>query len=204
MKIFGIGLNKTGTTSLSLAFKKLGFKHFDRRPAMFKLFLNGDFESIFEEIEAFDSFEDWPWPLMVPQLLEHYGKNAKFILTRRKTPDVWLNSIKQHALRTHPKRNPRSKIFGATYPQGCEELYLTKYNTHLEDVRAIFATNGANDRFLELCFEEGDGWSELCSFLNLPLVDGPFPKSNVSSQVEIPRSRLLENLAGIEGQSKKS
>jgi len=170
---------------------------------MLKLFLAGELQAIFDEIEQYDTFEDWPWPLMVPELLERYGYDAKFILTRRHTPEIWLNSIKVHALRTHPKRNPRKKIFGATYPQGKEELYLTKYMDHLRNCRALFATKEANPQFLELCLDEGHGWNELCLFLGKPMVSGPFPKANVSSTIDIAQARLTENLAGIESQNRK-
>lgn len=198
MKIFGIGLNKTGTTSLGLAFAQLGYRHFNRRPAVFKLYSEGRFDEVFDQITDFDSFEDWPWPLMVPQLLEHYGTNAKFILTRRRTPEIWLESIKRHALRTHPTRNPRAQIFGAPYPQGNEALYLAHYTRHLETTRSYFTER--SHQFLELCLDEGQGWEQLCPFLDQPGTQLPFPRANVSDEVDIPRERLAANLAAIASQ----
>lgn len=201
-KVFGIGLNKTGTTSLGLAFQALGYRHFKRSPAVFAAWKRRDFAGIFAAIEGYDSFEDWPWPLMVHELIERYP-DAKFVLTRRRSVEVWLTSISRHALRTHPTRNPREAVFGARYPQGNEQVYARKYEEHLRDTCALFATLERQEQLAELCWEEGDGWSELCDFLGESVPDAAFPRVNVSAEVEIPAERLAANLAAIGALSAK-
>lgn len=195
-KIFGVGLNKTGTTSLKLAFQKLGFDHLDRRPRLFKLWQKQKFDVIFEHIHEFESFEDWPWPLMVPELLEHFDKEAVFVLTRRKSPLAWVESLKNHSLRTHPIRNPRQAIFGHPYPHGYEDEFMAFYEAHLENTRALFSDRP--DQLVELCWEEGDGWKELCSFLNVKVPNKPFPHANRADSSDIDPERLAENQRLIE------
>jgi len=125
-KIFGIGLNKTGTTSLKQVFVHLGFAHFHRKPRLLKHWKKREYDEIFEWIEGYTTFEDWPWPLMVPELLERYP-TAKFILTRRKDPETWVESLKRQSERTNPDNNPRQVIYGYSYPHGYEEEHIAYY-----------------------------------------------------------------------------
>ena len=192
-KVFGIGLNKTGTTSLKLAFERLGFRHLSRKPRLFKLWKNRDFEAIFDFIEAYDTFEDWPWPLMVPELLERYGDRAKFVLTRRRSGPVWVESLKKHAERTNPQNNPRKAIFGHAFPHGREREHILFYDWHLLRTREAFADAGLEHRLIELCFEEGDGWAELCGFLGKPVPDRAFPRANRADEANPNPEFVAEN-----------
>lgn len=198
LRVFGIGLNKTGTTSLKLAFEKLGLRHFSRSPRAFRLYRQERWDQLFAMIAPFQSFEDWPWPLMVPQLLEHYGDNARFVLTRRRSAQDWLDSLKAHSLKTNPDNNPRFKIFGYHYPHGVEAQHLAFYETHLAETRALFADRPG--QLCELCWEEGDGWSDLCGFLDMRAPWGAFPHANKGATANIPPERLADNKAAIAAQ----
>ena len=46
------------------------------------------------------------------------------------------------------------------------------YENHLHNVREYFA---GTDRMIELCWEEGDGWPELCGFIGVPGSRPPLP-----------------------------
>lgn len=178
VKIFGIGLNKTGTTSLRVALKHLGFAHMDRRPRLMRHWRRGETSALLAATRTHDSFDDWPWPLIVPHLLDHYGDKARFILTRRRSPQAWLASIKAHSERTNPFRHPRRAIYGYDYPHGCEGAYLDVYNRHLDETRALFANQGANWLCLDACWDDGTGWPEICNFLGKPIPGRPFPHAN--------------------------
>ena len=197
-KIFGIGLNKTGTTSLKLAFERLGFKHLSRKPRLFKKWKQRDFAFIWDHIAEFESFEDWPWPLMVPELIDRYGDEAQYILTRRRNAHVWVESLKKHAARTNPHNNPRKAIFGHAFPHGREAEHMAFYERHLTRTRAAFAAAGLEHRLIELCWEEGDSWPELCQFLNRPVPDRPFPRANQSSEANPNPEFVAENQRLIE------
>ena len=177
-KVFGIGLNKTGTSSLKQALITLGYNHCTLRGQMTHKFFNNSFGQIFKTVEEFDSFEDWPWPLMYQQVFEKYGENARYILTRRKSSGAWLESLKAHTLGTNPQNNPRKKIFGFEYPHGAEAQHIAFYENHLREVRKFFANQNASHVLCEVCWDEGDGWQEICGFLNEPVPHTLFPHVN--------------------------
>ncbi len=187
-KVFGIGLNKTGTTTLKLALRKLGFDHSRRQTTLARAWMKREFAPIFAEADKHDSFEDWPWPLMYRELWQHYGPSARYILTRRQSPEVWVESLKKHAERTSGVML-RQGIFGYPFPHGVETEHMAFYQQHLDEVRAFFADKP--NCFLELCWEEGDGWAELCAFLNEPVPNTKLPHGN-SGKTAVPDPKILE------------
>ena len=75
LKVIGIGLNKTGTTTLAKGLHVLGYqKHVSVRGDLLAKYKNGDLEEIFEVVEENESFEDWPWPLMYKELFSGSGE----------------------------------------------------------------------------------------------------------------------------------
>lgn len=177
-KVFGIGLNKTGTTSLRVALRALGYNHMDRRPRLMRHWRRGETGALIAATREHDSFDDWPWPLIVPELLEAYGDKARFVLTKRASPQRWLDSLKAHTERTNPFRHPRRAIYGHDYPHGREGAYLAVYNRHLRDVRALFAAKKKAHLLLEVSWDSGDGWGELCDFLGKSAPRRAFPHAN--------------------------
>lgn len=192
-KVFGIGLNKTGTSSLKRALVTLGYNHCTMRGQMTHKYFNNRYDQIFNTIEQFDSFEDWPWPLMYRRIFEKYGENARYILTYRTSPQAWLESLKAHTLVTNPDNNPRKRIFGFDYPHGAEAKHIAFYESHLADVRRYFAEQNASHALCEVCWEKGDGWQEICGFLGEPLPDAPFPHANPRVVTPEDKERLAEN-----------
>ena len=67
-KIFGIGLNKTGTTTLGSCLKQLGYRHSSFSLELLEASQRGDWSPIQRQIDAHDSFEDWPYPLLFERL----------------------------------------------------------------------------------------------------------------------------------------
>lgn len=60
-KIFGIGLNKTGTTTLRQSGKILGLRCTGHDKILLEDFvLNNDLSQIYAKVEAYDLFQDWP------------------------------------------------------------------------------------------------------------------------------------------------
>lgn len=188
-KIFGIGLNKTGTTSLKQAFEQLGYRHLSRKPRLFKLWKRQQYDEIFDFIDDFETFEDWPWPLMVPQLATRFP-DAKFVLTRRKSATIWVESLKRQSEQTNPDNNPRRAIYGHDYPHGHEADHIAFYEKHMMEVRSFFAD--APERLLDVCWDDGEGWPELCNFLECPKPWGGFPHANKSSANEKRRTEFRE------------
>lgn len=180
-KVFGIGLNKTGTTTLGKCMKKLGYRHLSCRRDLLELYRNGHADQVMNYMDGFDSFEDWPYPLMYRDLWARFGGSARYILTTRSSSEKWLRSIENHALHTNPRANCRKLAYGYHYPQNAPEAYLAFYEAHNAEVRAFFAELGRTDLLLELSWEKGHSWDELCDFLCEPVPNEPLPTANVTA-----------------------
>ena len=173
-KVFGIGLNKTGTSTLGACLATLGYRHQSYSSSALKAFVEGQIGEIVAMTAGFDSCEDWPWPLVWRDIHAHYGDEARFILTRRSSAEIWIESLKRHSLNTHPTRAMRPIIYGHYYPHGYEAEHMAAYERHNQAVRDFFARE-APHALLELCWEAGDGWEKLCAFLGHPVPDTPLP-----------------------------
>ncbi len=173
MKIIGIGLNKTGTTTLGVCMEQIGKRHLSFNAPAFDHILNDDLEALWEITDAYESFEDWPWPLVYKKMDDRYP-HSKFILTTRKSPEVWFQSLCKHSERSENKNSPfRKKIYGFDMPHENKDHHLSFYEQHTAKARSYFKDR-PND-FLEVCWERGDNWLQLANFLNIPVPKSPFP-----------------------------
>ncbi|TAM96045.1 MAG: hypothetical protein EPN40_09640 [Rhodanobacteraceae bacterium] len=176
MKIIGIGLNKTGTTTLGACLKIWGLSHLAFSESAFDLWQRNEIPELLEMAEAFESFEDWPWPLVYRPFDEKFP-GSKFILTLRSSADIWFASLCKHADRTGPTRF-REAIYGYAMPHDHKDRHIQIYEDHLAAVRSYFAHRPGD--LLEVCWENGDGWEELARFLGYRTPTVPFPHMNRS------------------------
>jgi hypothetical protein len=179
MKIFGIGLSKTGTTSLAHALELLGYKTRDY-PGLVH-YSPGDLTSIDAGLlDTHDALTDTPIPSFYRELDARYP-DAKFILTIRDA-EGWLKSCKkQFTQKLADKQNDaHNRLFMDIY--GCtmfdEQKFRAAYDRFINGVRDYF--NGRPDKLLIMNVVAGDGWEMLCPFLNKSIPDIPFPKANVT------------------------
>ena len=133
----------------------------------------GNLDFLVETAKAYDVLEDLPWPLVYREMAAAFP-DAKFALTRRSSPEAWLASIAKHT-EGFGEYLMHEKIYGSTNASRDPELFTAYYDRHLSEVREFFS---GSDRFLELCWEDGDGWPQLCGFLGVPEPDQPFPHAN--------------------------
>lgn len=203
-KIFGIGLNKTGTKTLAACLKKLGYDdHIAvRRRDLLVQYRNGELENIFNVIAEYGSFEDWPFPLMYREIFFRYRDGARYILTKRKNADSWLSSLKHHSLRTDPDSHSRLLAYGYNYPHGFEQEHIDIYNRHNSEVVEFFEGHNASHLLLEISWDAGEGWEPICSFLNEPVPAADFPHEN-KGETPIPEHIRSENERRIEQQIKR-
>ena len=178
-KVFGIGLNKTGTKTLGKSMSILGYTNKSYDLHLLQEYAKGNYYPIFNECELNDSFEDWPWPLLYQELDSKYP-DAKFILTYRATPEIWYESLCKHSLRTGPTI-ARKIAYGYEMPQDYKQHHINFYTNHYRDVVNHF--NGKENKLLTMCFENGDGWKKLCSFLEMPIPENDFPHENSSTPI---------------------
>lgn len=178
-KVFGIGLNKTGTTTLGQCGRILGYRCTSCNRSLLKdIVLHKDFSNVHRQVVQYDLFEDWPWPLIYKELDTMFPE-SKFILTVRKSPDIWLNSLKKHSLKTGPFRHCRKLAYGYNYPFKREKKHIDFYLQHNDAVRDYFK-HREND-FLEICWENGDGFEKLCRFLHKDVPHIALPHANKAS-----------------------
>jgi hypothetical protein len=201
-KIVGIGLNKTGTTTLAACLKSLGYqRHVTVSAKLLASYRNGNIEDIFRVVEANDTFEDWPFPLAFKEIFYRFGERARFVLTTRKDARTWVESLKTQSLRTPPQGHLRLLAYGYNYPHGLEQEHMAIYERHNEEVRAFFRHHRSEHLLLEVCWERGDGWPELCGFLGVPVPSRDFPHQHKGS-APVAKRREAVNLAQIDQQLK--
>ena len=174
MKIVQIGWVKTGSTSLHNALNLLGF--YDKCGDEW----NG--EIALRNLEELSDknlipfYVQWPWCqyLMSIKLYEKWD-------------DAYLIYLKRDFEKQH---NSRYRDFSGN-PWGDEngewtsQEFLERKNEVIEiwkeeeEIIDRFLSGIPKDRWLEMNIcDNGDGWDKLCSFLNVPVPDIPFPHSN--------------------------
>lgn len=205
-KIFGVGFHKTGTSSLGLALGMLGYRtvHGDGRRAK-----HGGDEgvSLIRRIEAgdydlptfwcYDAFLDNPYFTIWRQLAVKFPE-AKFILTERDEDD-WLASCIRyyHGRRVRPMRE---WMFGPhadpSAGEAAAHAWLTAYQKHNREIRDYFAGQPGRLRVMNVI--AGDGWEQLCPFLEAEPPGRPFPHAN-RTKPHTPLDRLLRGLKKLFG-----
>lgn len=177
MKVFGTGLNKTGTKTLGECFKILGLNNTSFDLKLLQDFSRGDYQEIFKVSDIFDSFEDWPWPLLYREM-DHCYPDSKFIMTERKDPETWFNSLCRHAELTGPTE-ARKIVYGYEMPHDYKDHHISFYLKHHTGVLNYF--KNTPEKVLFVSWDKGDGWLELCNFLKCrEIPDRPFPHKNKS------------------------
>ncbi len=179
IKIFAVGLQKTGTSTLAVSLQKLGYTTLNNNRKLYFAYLKGDKSGLKDYYDRADAYHNWPTPMVYRELYELYGAKGRFILTVRRSPETWLRSLKNHVLRRTPYSNRRHRvIYRYLFPQGREAEHIAFYEKHNKGIRDFFRERNAEDQLLEICWETGDGWEKLCSFLGLPVPDAPLPHAN--------------------------
>lgn len=165
-KCWGIGLGRTGTTSLCEALKILGYRQVFHNPT-------------FEQLRIADGGSDNGVTIYY-KYLDYKYPGSKFVLTTRRV-DEWIESI-EYITNAHPVSREtdddpikRRMILyeSVTFDR---EKFLRAYARHHEDVRRYFRDR-PND-LLEMDISAGQGWETLCPFLGLPVPTVSFPYLN--------------------------
>jgi len=183
-RVFGIGFQRTATTSLHQAFELLGFDsfHWNRGHLAREIWEQMEAYGKSWQLERWYALSDNPIPLLYKQLDEAYP-GSKFILTVRDDAS-WLRSVERL---WDPKHNPNRwewdkwpisnrihrAIYGRTDFDG--PTFLERYRRHNREVVEYF--KGRDDL---LMMNGGSGWDRLCRFLDVPIPDAPYPHANQS------------------------
>ena len=163
-KVFGIGLSRTGTLSLTHAMSMLGYKSCHFPEDMKKVI---DFNFLCDSpIAANYKRLDKEWP------------GSKFILTIRELTS-WLDSC-QALWESHYKDFEEFvsyihlKLYGRLdYNRAA---FAEAYENHVLDVLFYFRNRHDDLLVIDIC--KGEGWEKLCPFLGKEILSLNFPKVN--------------------------
>lgn len=204
-KIFCIGFNKTGTTTIEKSLKEFGYKMGSQYKGEVLVFdwYQRDFEKIIKLAETADAFQDIPFSLPFSYVfLDNYFKNAKFILTERDSPEQWYNSITKFHSKIwgdgiHPPTKEQLKnakyrykgyaydSFKCIYNTEDFDLYNKKkliktYNTHNYSVKEYFRNRP--EKLLSINVSNMTDYRKFCRFLNKEQLKDNFPWENKTSE----------------------
>ena len=223
IKVIGIGLPRTGTTSLKNALEILGFTpcYHITETVMHNREFNHN--HVFKWVDAFnrETSEPIPWD----ELLQHYQAAcdyptspyfeelfkqypaAKYVLTLRPEAE-WLKSYKvlrhnhRHVRRFAPIFQRAKKLM-----EMIEHLDSKLYGADQSDENLLRVFKEYNQKAENLIpaeqllvLQPGDGWEPLCEFLQVEVPDLPYPRSNEGASLgrRIPRALA----AAMRGKSK--
>jgi len=185
-KVFCIGMNKTGTTSLERFMQVHGFDCGNqvRGEMLMKAYSKNDFDPIIEFCHTAEFFQDLPFS--APRTFKEIAKafpRSRFILTVRDSPEQWYQSLVSFHESVFGKPLDKKKLQHADYrypgfaweanralynspednPYDKESLIQT-YQSHIHEVRIYFE---GSENFLELNVGSAHAVSKLSAFLDL-------------------------------------
>ncbi len=192
LEVIGAGVGRTGTHSLKLALETLGLgpcHHMEEvirnAPVQVPLWSsavggNADWNAAYE---GYQSAVDWPTAAFWREL-SGIHPDAKFILTVR-DPERWYESFTGtifQLLATIEQAPEEVRSFlemgkGVTHRSGfsvgmSKEQLIDAFNDHCNSVREAIPSERL------LVYEVKQGWEPLCEFLEKPVPDAPFPRTN--------------------------
>jgi hypothetical protein len=176
-KIFNIGLNRAGTSSLTEALGLLGYRavHFRHMESRLYDIAATNFQAgraLFSGIDhLYDAFSDFAGHHFYP-LLDAQYPNSKFIITLRDVED-WLDSRERKVL-----MNRANLGYKYHFLQIDREKWTLERELFLKEVESFFSNRIENLLLLDI--PAGEGWEKLCGFLDVPVPDCPFPWKNRS------------------------
>jgi hypothetical protein len=167
-KVFCIGYNKTGTTTVGKCFQLLGYRNASFSSRIWKeLYKKGRIDKIIKYTAKFDSFDDLPWLKedMIPILDEKFP-NSKFIYLER-DEESWKKSFYQWTYKITGK-NP-----------DIDEGYA-KYTAHRDFILNYFKDRPTSD-FIVLNVKEKEGFKKMADFLGKKSIQDAFPHYHKTS-----------------------
>lgn len=192
-KVFGIGLSRTGTTSLNEALNILGIRsiHYPMDQTTYEELKSGNFNLTL--LETYDGLTDIVTVPYYKQLDQAYP-GSKFILTTRDKAS-WLKSLRHlwyFGARYAPldenfdKQAPLARLVGTQVwgtKQWDDEHFWNVYVRHNNDVIDYFDGREKDLLVMNIC--QGSGWDKLCPFLRREEPPDRFPARNQGSYCRI-------------------
>lgn len=200
-KVFCIGANKTGTTSVASLFESLGYRLAPqiRAERMIDDWAKRDFRNIIRFCRRYDAFQDIPFSLdFTFQAMDNAFPKAKFILTVRSSSEEWYDSYVRFTRKLLGGRSEKSRqnlatinynfdgfflkahdlIYGEQTAPFDRDVYIRFYQTHNEQVISYFAHR--REKLLVLNLSDPGANKLLADFLNRDIGEISIPHLNAS------------------------
>lgn len=184
-KVFGVGLARTGTTSLHLAMGELGLRSAPDSVAL----LNAIDRSF---LDRYDAFFDNPIPFRY-QELDEACPGSRYIVTHRPV-DSWLRSMEWLFGPGLDRLDPATRRIG-------DEVHRVVYGIDRFDrdrLRAVHIDHYAaiadwvrEKPHVWIELEDGLSWEPICDLLGRPVPEVPFPRANEAIAVSGRRRRWM-------------
>lgn len=201
-KVFCIGRNKTGTTSVGRALRDMGYLLAPQKQteAMYEDWAARDFRKLIRLCRNYNAFQDAPFSYPYTFVaLDQSFPGSKFVLTVRESEDVWYDSlVRFHSKRFGNGQRPTAEqlktanyyigqgvpwkmqryVFGIREGQEYDEtIYKNHYIAHNNSVIDYFRWRP--DDLLVLDVSQQGALQQLASFLGQPIEEGAeFPWEN--------------------------
>jgi hypothetical protein len=197
VKVFCLGLQKTGTTSVEWLLKDMGkqvatyYKNWDIE------FVNklkqGDYSELKRVAELFDAFQDAPWFLFYREFDSWYP-GSKFILTIRDSRSWWKSFLYYFEKRS---LSIFEYIYGYKNPVGNENNFIERYERHNREVIEYFKDRPED--LLVIDVSEENALHKISNFLGESSTFEKMPHINATQRIplETERNKLLKNLKNI-------
>ena len=176
-RVFGIGLNKTGTVSLHAALTTLGYHSFHfggpEARALVRAAMAEDkplLHYLDPEVDAVSDLEEVTYNF---ELADAQYPGSRFILTVREL-GTWLDSRRRHVEKN--RENRAAGLYDGDFLDIDIEGWTADYEAHVARVSAYFRDRP--DDLLVFDVAGGDGWVPICTFLGRPVPPTPFPWEN--------------------------
>lgn len=172
-KVFCIGYNKTGTTSVGHALAELGYRHTSFNRVVWTLYGRGQVNRIIDYMSRFESADDLPWLKedVIP-ILDARFPGSKFIYLTREERS-WRRSIARWT------RWMTGKSLNVN-------VEWERFVAHRQFVTTYFAAR-PND-LLTLDVADPDGFDRLAAFLGKQAPRAALPKVNVTPNTSLSNS----------------
>ena len=192
LNIIGAGVGRTGTYSLKLAINQIGLgpcHHMEEvlhnMPAQVPLWSaassgQADWLRIYS---GYKSAVDWPTACFFRELAREFPE-AKFVLTLR-DPERWADSFGATIYKLLAGKSEAPEEMQAWLEMASEVIAKTGFPLGLNRDELVNAFKSHNEAVKDvipadrlLVFEVKQGWSPLCNFLDVPVPDTEFPRTN--------------------------
>jgi len=187
-KVFCLGFQKTGTTSVDWVLQDMGYqvaKAYKQADKKFTNMLkNGDLSEIKTVSKLFDAFQDIPWFNYYREYDKLYP-GSKFILTTRDSQSWWKSFLRFFRTEHYPLFE---YVYGSENPIGHKKRLIARFESHNREVIEYFKDRP--DDLLVMAVGQDDALQNITKFLGRSSSYEKMPHKNALRRVPIAKRKI--------------